>query len=108
MLGTHSKVSVRHQTLLKKDINAGLALWQGYFQSLRTSQNKLSVDVDISTGVMYKALNLSLEFFRKNNPGDLGNIPHGESAFSGVHVKIKYAGRKQAPVITSTCTYQLV
>lgn len=90
----------------KKDINAGLELWQGYFQSLRPSQNKLYVNIDISTGVMYKAINLvnlCLEFFRRNNPGDLSNIPDRDRVrlqrfISNVRIETNY-GRKRIHVI---------
>ena len=91
----------------KKDINAGLELWQGYFQSLRPSQNKLFVNIDISTGVMYKAvnlINLCLEFFRRNNPGDLSNIPDRERVrlqrfITNVRIETNYARRKRVHVI---------
>jgi len=90
----------------KKDINAGLELWQGYFQSLRPSQNKLYVNIDISTGVMYKAMKLvdiCLEFFRRNNPGDLATIPDRERIrlqrfITNVRVETTYA-RKRVHVI---------
>ena len=90
----------------KKDINAGLELWQGDFQSLRPSQNKLYVNIDISTGVMYKAIklvDLCLEFFRRNNPVDLANIPDRERVrlqrfITGVRVETSYA-RKRIHVI---------
>ncbi|KAG7439281.1 eukaryotic translation initiation factor 2C [Guyanagaster necrorhizus] len=54
--------------------NTGLEAWQGYFQSVRPALNRLIVNVDISTGVMFKPGSLvetCLEFFtgnRKSNP----------------------------------------
>ncbi|KAG7453294.1 Piwi-domain-containing protein [Guyanagaster necrorhizus] len=54
--------------------NTGLEAWQGYFQSVRPALNRLIVNIDISTGVMFKPGSLMetcLEFFtgnRKNNP----------------------------------------
>ncbi|KAF7301729.1 Argonaute-like protein [Mycena indigotica] len=38
-----------------KDIGAGLELWRGYFQSVRPGVGKMLINVDISTGTMYKA-----------------------------------------------------
>ncbi|KAJ7068346.1 argonaute-like protein [Mycena amicta] len=38
-----------------KDIGAGLELWRGYFQSVRPGLGKMLINVDISTGTMYKA-----------------------------------------------------
>jgi eukaryotic translation initiation factor 2C len=38
-----------------KDIGNGLVLWRGYFQSIRPAVGRMLINVDISTGVMYKA-----------------------------------------------------
>jgi len=54
-----------------KRIQGGLELWQGYFQSLRPSQNKLYVNIDIATGIMYRSgslLDLCLEFINQRDP----------------------------------------
>ncbi|KAF8914444.1 argonaute-like protein [Gymnopilus junonius] len=59
----------------KKAIGAGIELWRGYFQSLRPAQNKLYVNLDISTGMMYKdgpLLALCLEFLGR--PGQDENL----------------------------------
>ena len=37
-----------------KDIGSGIVLWRGYFQSVRPSIGKMLINVDISTGTMYK------------------------------------------------------
>ncbi|KAF7327058.1 Argonaute-like protein [Mycena kentingensis (nom. inval.)] len=37
-----------------RQIGAGLELWRGYFQSLRPTLSGLVINVDISTGVMYR------------------------------------------------------
>ncbi|SRR6266540_5540245 len=92
---------------IKKDINAGLELWQGYFQSLRPSQNRMYVNIDISTGVMYKPMKLvglCLEFFRKNNIQDLGRMPDSERVrlqrfIANVRVETTYGNRKRIHVI---------
>ncbi|KAG1840438.1 hypothetical protein F4604DRAFT_1690775 [Suillus subluteus] len=41
-----------------KDISSGLVIWCGYFQSVRPTIRQLLVNVNISTGIMYKAGNL--------------------------------------------------
>ena len=41
-----------------KDIGNGLVLWRGYFQSIRPAVGRMLINVDISTGVMYKSGNL--------------------------------------------------
>ncbi|KAI0313364.1 argonaute-like protein [Amylostereum chailletii] len=37
-----------------KDIGGGIVLWRGYFQSVRPAMNQMLINVDISTGAMYK------------------------------------------------------
>lgn len=59
-----------------KDIGSGIVLWRGYFQSVRPAMGKMLVNVDISTGTMYKPgplLTLCLEFLGRgmNNPNML-------------------------------------
>ena len=53
-----------------KDIGLGIVLWRGYFQSIRPAVGKMLVNIDISTGMMYKPgplINLCLDFFSKSN-----------------------------------------
>ncbi|KAI0335424.1 argonaute-like protein [Cubamyces sp. BRFM 1775] len=38
----------------KKDIGSGIVLWRGYFQSVRPAIGRMLINVDISTGAMYK------------------------------------------------------
>jgi eukaryotic translation initiation factor 2C len=38
-----------------KDIGSGIVLWRGYFQSVRPAIGKMLINVDISTGTMYKS-----------------------------------------------------
>ncbi|KAL0065940.1 hypothetical protein AAF712_007067 [Marasmius tenuissimus] len=55
----------------RKDIGLGLEVWRGYFQSVRPGIGKMLINVDISTGLMYKPGSLiqtCLEFFKR--PGD--------------------------------------
>lgn len=52
-----------------KDIGSGLVLWRGYFQSVRPAIGKMLINVDISTGTMYKQgplIGLCLEFIGKD------------------------------------------
>lgn len=54
----------------KEPIGGGLELWRGYFQSVRPAIGKIVINVDISTGVMYKSgplIDLCLQFLGKNN-----------------------------------------
>ncbi|KAG8837222.1 hypothetical protein FRC18_009742 [Serendipita sp. 400] len=54
-----------------KDIGGGMILWRGYFQSVRPAVGRMLINIDISTGVMYKPgslIDLCLDFF-----GKLGN-----------------------------------
>ena len=57
-----------------RDIGGGLVLWRGYFQSIRPAVGRMLINVDISTGVMYKPgnlLDLCKQFFGKNDPNIL-------------------------------------
>lgn len=50
----------------RKDIGGGIELWKGIFQSVRPSVGRLIVNIDLSTGIMYKEgplLNLCIDFF---------------------------------------------
>ena len=57
-----------------KDIGSGLELWRGYFQSVRPGIGKMLINVDISTGTMYKAgslLKLCMDFIGRDDPNAL-------------------------------------
>ncbi|EIW82123.1 argonaute-like protein [Coniophora puteana RWD-64-598 SS2] len=93
-----------------KDIGAGLVLWRGYFQSIRPAISKLLVNVDISTGTMYKPgalLNLCLEYLNHGkHPSQMIQPQHinmreglGERDriklqrfISGIRIQTTYAG----------------
>lgn len=50
----------------KKDIGGGIELWRGIFQSVRPTIGRLIVNIDLSTGMMYKEgnlLDLCMDFF---------------------------------------------
>lgn len=55
----------------RKDIGGGIELWRGIFQSVRPTVDRLIINIDLSTGMMYKEgplLNLCIDFF--------GRAPH--------------------------------
>jgi eukaryotic translation initiation factor 2C len=58
------------------DIGGGIELWRGYFQSVRPAMGRMLINVDMSTGIMYKAgplISLCLSFLNRppNNPNVL-------------------------------------
>ncbi|KAJ7507898.1 argonaute-like protein [Mycena galericulata] len=86
-----------------KDIGAGLELWRGYFQSIRPAMGKMLINVDISTGTMYKhgpLLRLCLEYIGKGDPNALSpkrGLPDRERLrlqrfISGIRVLTTHAG----------------
>ncbi|KZT39639.1 argonaute-like protein [Sistotremastrum suecicum HHB10207 ss-3] len=53
-----------------KSIGGGIDLWRGYFQSVRPARDTMLINIDISTGAMFKPgplLNLCADFLRKGN-----------------------------------------
>jgi len=57
-----------------KNIGGGIELWRGYFQSIRPGMGRMLLNIDISTGMMYKSgplIGLALDFFGRNDPGIL-------------------------------------
>ncbi|KAF5388155.1 hypothetical protein D9615_000461 [Tricholomella constricta] len=86
-----------------KDIGSGLQLWRGYFQSVRPASGRMLINVDISTGTMYKAgplLGLCLDFLNKADPNALAmsrGFPDRERLrlqrfISGIRVLTKHTG----------------
>jgi eukaryotic translation initiation factor 2C len=82
----------------KQIVGGGLEFWRGYFQSLRPSIGRLIVNVDISSGMMYKAgplIELCLDFLgRGPNQDLLATLPDRERLrlqkfIKGVKVQIK-------------------
>ncbi|KAF5361966.1 hypothetical protein D9756_002190 [Leucocoprinus leucothites] len=54
-----------------RDIGGGVELWRGYIQSVRPAANRLLINVDITTGMMFKSgplIDLCLSFFGEGNP----------------------------------------
>lgn len=63
-----------------KDIGGGIELWRGFFQSIRPSPGRMLINVDISTGMMYRSgplLNLCLEFLGGPNKPLILSPKHG-------------------------------
>lgn len=55
----------------RRDIGGGVELWRGYFQSVRPAANRLLVNVDVTTAMMYKSgplLDVCLSFFDARDP----------------------------------------
>lgn len=53
------------------DLTLGLILWRGYFQSVRPAMNRMLINIDISTGTMYKEgplISLCLEVLGQTDP----------------------------------------
>ncbi|RPD71863.1 argonaute-like protein [Lentinus tigrinus ALCF2SS1-7] len=90
-----------------KDIGGGIVLWRGYFQSVRPAINRLLINVDITTGFMYKPgsiIDLALDFLsRQRDPNMLAptrGFPERERLrlqrfLSGVRIHVQIPG--QAP-----------
>ncbi|TEB24718.1 hypothetical protein FA13DRAFT_1907530, partial [Coprinellus micaceus] len=60
--------------LEKRAIGAGLELWRGLFQSFRPGPEKVFINVDIATGLMYRQgplIGLCLEVIGQSNPNYL-------------------------------------
>ncbi|KAJ7830395.1 hypothetical protein B0H13DRAFT_1655150 [Mycena leptocephala] len=88
-----------------KDIGAGLELWRGYFQSIRPAMGRMLINVDISTGTVYKPasgslLSLCLDYFNKRDPNVLAparGFPDRERLrlqrfISGIRILTTHAG----------------
>jgi eukaryotic translation initiation factor 2C len=55
----------------RRDIGGGVELWRGYFQSVRPGANRLLINVDVTSAMMYKSgslLDLCLSFFDAQDP----------------------------------------
>ncbi|KAJ6517494.1 argonaute-like protein [Mycena vitilis] len=54
-LSAGKKRQVFYTALDVKELGSGIVLWRGYFQSLRPAVNRLLVNIDVSSGAMYRA-----------------------------------------------------
>ena len=79
-----------------RSIGAGIVLWRGFFQSLRPAIDRMLINIDISTGAMYKSgrlIDLALEFLGKSTPNAL--VPqHGLSSRERVRLQQFISGVK--------------
>ncbi|KAJ7127554.1 argonaute-like protein [Mycena crocata] len=84
-----------------KNIGCGLVLWRGYFQSIRPAINRMLINVDISTGMMYQAgplIGLCRAFLGINNTSALSSqLDDGKKRalsqfISGISVETQDAG----------------
>ena len=96
----------------RKDIGRGIELWRGFFQSVRPTVDRLIVNIDLSTGMMYKEgplLNLCIDYFgrpRNTSPNAIlsgTNIRDIErhrlqKFLSGVRVKVSTTGDKERTI----------
>ncbi|THH15210.1 hypothetical protein EW146_g5232 [Bondarzewia mesenterica] len=83
------------------DIGLGIVLWRGYFQSVRPAVGRMLINVDISTGAMYKSgnlLGLAMEFLRRRDePGVLNSKMDPRERirlqrfFTGVKIRTTYS-----------------
>ncbi|KAI9063284.1 argonaute-like protein [Trametes sanguinea] len=83
----------------QKDIGSSIVLWRGYFQSVRPAYNRMLINVDISTGTMYKPgpfLQRALEHLntndwnRMNDPRERIRL---QRFFSGVRILVEIPGQ---------------
>ncbi|GJJ07624.1 hypothetical protein Clacol_001828 [Clathrus columnatus] len=61
----------------QKDIGGGIVLWRGYFQSIRPGGNRMWINIDISTGTMYKEgplISLCLSHLGYSQPENLASM----------------------------------
>ena len=93
----------------RKDIGGGIELWRGIFQSVRPTVDRLIVNIDLSTGMMYKEgplLNLCIDFFGRKANTSPNDILSGKSIrdierhklqkfLSGVRVKVFSTGDRE-------------
>ena len=63
-----------------RPIGAGIELWRGYFQSVRPAIGRMLINVDISTGVMYRSgrlIDLALDFLGRSGSPNALSSQHG-------------------------------
>ncbi|KAK0229201.1 argonaute-like protein [Armillaria nabsnona] len=89
-----------HET---KSIGSGLSVCQGYFQSVRPAVDRLLINVDITTGIMYKSgplIPLCLEYLglRPNQAHQL-DPQRGLSPYERIRLQRFLSGMKIVPVL---------
>ena len=88
-----------------KGIGGGFELWRGYFQSLRPALGRMIVNIDISTGLMFKGgplIPLCLEVlgFPLDDPRALLRMNDSQHRrlqqfFVGIRVRMEHSGRTE-------------
>jgi eukaryotic translation initiation factor 2C len=88
-----------------QDIGGGFQLWRGYFQSIRPTLGKMIVNIDISTGLMYKPgplIPLCLEFLGlpRNDVRALSRMSERQRRplqqfLAGIRVQMPHSGRTE-------------
>jgi len=92
-----------------KELGGGIVLWRGYFQSIRPGIGRMLVNVDISTGMMYKPgqlIQLCLDFLGQRDPRMLSparGMPDRERLrlqrfLSGLKVLTPHTAGARAPI----------
>jgi eukaryotic translation initiation factor 2C len=94
----------------RKSVGGGMELWRGYFQSIRPSENRMYLNVDIATGIMYRPgplISLFMEYSKKDKPFAF-SPKHGfsdrdrvrlQKFVSNMRVKTAHSGRDRMVVI---------
>jgi eukaryotic translation initiation factor 2C len=93
----------------KRSIGGGMELWRGYFQSIRPSQGRMYLNLDIATGIMFKEgplIQLCLEYL---NDRDVSRLSQGrlqdrdrislQRFLTNLRVSTNHSGRTQTRVI---------
>ncbi len=92
----------------QKDLGGGIVLWRGYFQSARPAIGRMLINVDISTGAMYKpgaVTDVSLDFIGRPRADPTCLAPRRgfpdreriklQRFLSGVRVDVQIPGQAQ-------------
>jgi len=96
-----------HET---KDIGGGIVLWRGYFQSIRPGGNRMWINIDISTGTMYKSgplINLCLEHMQYNGINNL-TVRGGFNERDRIKLQRFISGLRVATIHTPSATPRVI
>ncbi|QRW00807.1 protein argonaute 3 [Ceratobasidium sp. AG-Ba] len=87
----------------KRPVGMGLELWPGVFQSIRPAINSMHINIDTSTGVVFKpgpVIEHALAFLGRNQPADLSRLTARElhalqSRLKSLRIAITYIDGKR-------------
>ncbi|KAK0473906.1 argonaute-like protein [Armillaria novae-zelandiae] len=86
-----------------KSIGLGLSVCQGYFQSIRPAVDRLLINVDITTGIMYRdgpLISLCLEYLGlRPHQADQLNPEQGLSVYNRIRLQRFLSGMRIVPVL---------